>query len=219
MSQPTAVHPSIVSVFVHKKSEPLYSSQSLLEPNSSGSEIKKWKCFYGLNHLVLISTGCNCFVDVYLSWTGKLKWSGSRQNESDGGRHSGTQRKRQQRHQRNVREQGHPPLEVCQLARGGGMAGLLSRYQPVGPSVSGSRGTRWEGEGREEGCREGRGPHLVEARFGSVVEHTRSNTSQGKPEWRFRKSCTDSSVLDSYPHDVHTNEHTGAPHVTIQTLF
>lgn len=79
---------------------------------------------------------------------------------------SGAQRKWQQRHQRNVREQGYPPLEVCQLARGeewrscspvisaevvvGQGQGERDEKERGGRRGGGGRGGRWRGVRREE---------------------------------------------------------------------
>lgn len=71
------------------------------------------------------------------------------------------------------------------VGKGWGMAGLFSRYRRRGCSGSGSRGTRWEGEGREEGPRrrgsvEGGGPHLVKAHFRRMVARTPERNSLGR---------------------------------------
>lgn len=72
-----------------------------------------------------------------------------------------------------MREQGYPPLEVCQLARGEEWRGC-SPVISVEVGVGQGQGERDERDGgwRRWGSAAGGGPHLVKARFRRVVERT-----------------------------------------------
>lgn len=94
-----------------------------------------------------------------------------------------------------------PHFGSVSVGEGWGMAGLLLHYQRLGCSVSGSRGARWEGEGR--GDRGGGGgvqreeDHTWRSHASGTWSSARSaNTSQEKSEF---KSCTASSSLDMNP--------------------
>lgn len=180
----------------------LYTKNSLVKNRYQVSLFKGEKVKV-LNSWIIVKFCHKVGIYLYgfvMRWS--LKWSGGKHKTHREKAHSGARRKWQQRHQRNVREQGYPPSGSVSVGERWGMERLFSRYRRRGRGGPGSRGTRWEEEGG--GRRGGGGGGVRREEDHTWWRHTsgerRSTLCWQEPRAakveELRLSCTASSNLD-----------------------